>query len=101
MLHFVIRFLSLFIATLSITFSVAILARVLMSHWRYTPGNLLTALLGAAVYIVSEIALTPTRRFLPQKGPIDQSPLVATIAIGVIGVGLMLLLLLAKNLFID
>jgi YggT family protein len=76
----VTQYLTIFIRMLVISLWVLILVRVLLS---WIDPTMRTSV-GRAVYGMTEPILAPVRRFVPQTGMFDLSPLIVLLALGVV-----------------
>ncbi len=75
--------------TLVILYIVAIWARVILSWFPLTPGTALSRV-NEVLFRITEPVLGPVRRIMPSTGMIDLSPLVVTILIQFVVLGLLL-----------
>lgn len=78
MILFLLRFIQLFFTALNI----AIIARIVLSWFRFDPAHPISTIL----YDITEPILGPLRRYIPPIGFIDISPMVALILLQIIQV---------------
>jgi YggT family protein len=72
-----------FVSALFYTYSILIIIRVVFS-WIGIPSNRTALMIFRFVYDVTEPYLGIFRRFIPLAGPIDFSPLIGLLVLGII-----------------
>ncbi|MBI2846239.1 MAG: YggT family protein [Chloroflexi bacterium] len=76
MIIFLLRFIQFFFTALNL----AIIARVILSWFRFDP----THPISTTLYDITEPILGPLRRYIPPIGMIDISPMVAIILLNIL-----------------